>query len=218
MIIARLFLILFLVQTIWSQQVPEPPNIGKLKNAVKYYIESGSYEADIAKVYKHAQAFIEQNLKEDTKYAVVMDIDETTLSNIIYENRFGYGYSHKTWSVWVAEKQAVAIPAAKAFYDWGREKGITFFFVTGRKQQGTDLEVDPTVVNMKAEGFDQYGKIYLKPKIKGLKTVDYKSGARKEITAQGYVIIANIGDQLSDLEGGFSLSRWKIPNPMYYVK
>jgi len=219
---------LFFLTTLFSlnlflgaQTISEPANLGKLKNVIANYIESGSYQADIAGVYADVQLFVDDYMKthgeKGGKFAIVMDIDETTLSNKIYENRFTFGFSNKTWKQWIVEEKAVAIPAAKAFYDWGRSRGLTFFFVTGRHPSGKSGEPDHTVRNLEAQGFDQYGKVYLKPHVKGLKTVAYKSGARKEIMEQGYVIIANIGDQTSDLTGGYAVSTWKIPNPMYFV-
>ena len=33
----------------------------------------------------------------------------------------------------------------------------------------------------------------------------------------GYDIVANFGDQFSDLNGGFADSTYKIPNPMYFL-
>ena len=43
----------------------------------------------------------------------------------------------------------------------------------------------------------------------------YKRGARRKIVRRGYRIIANVGDQRSDLRGGFALRTFKLPNPMY---
>ena len=34
---------------------------------------------------------------------------------------------------------------------------------------------------------------------------------------QGYKIIENIGDQYSDLTGGYSAATYKLPNPFYYI-
>ena len=48
-------------------------------------------------------------------------------------------------------------------------------------------------------------------------TVDYKSGARKAIEDQGYRIVANVGDQYSDLAGGHSGVAFKLPNPFYFL-
>jgi hypothetical protein len=48
----------------------------------------------------------------------------------------------------------------------------------------------------------------------------YKSATRKLIEEgqdDGYRIIANIGDQISDLEGGYAKRCFKVPNPFYYI-
>jgi hypothetical protein len=42
-------------------------------------------------------------------------------------------------------------------------------------------------------------------------------GARRTITRRGYRILANLGDQLSDLTGGYAERRYKLPNPMYFT-
>jgi HAD superfamily, subfamily IIIB (Acid phosphatase) len=47
--------------------------------------------------------------------------------------------------------------------------------------------------------------------------VPFKSGERARIEANGYTIIANIGDQDSDLAGGHALHTCKLPNPAYYI-
>ena len=46
---------------------------------------------------------------------------------------------------------------------------------------------------------------------------DFKGPQRELIEAQGYTIVANIGDQPSDLEGGFALETFKLPNPFYRI-
>ena len=40
---------------------------------------------------------------------------------------------------------------------------------------------------------------------------------RQLIESQGYDIVANVGDQLSDLEGGFADRTFKLPNPMCFL-
>jgi len=47
--------------------------------------------------------------------------------------------------------------------------------------------------------------------------VTFKSEARAAITKQGYTIIASIGDQYSDLKGGYAEKTFKLPNPYYYL-
>jgi predicted secreted acid phosphatase len=48
-------------------------------------------------------------------------------------------------------------------------------------------------------------------------TIQYKSGTRAYIESQGYNIVADFGDQFSDLQGGFADKTFKMPNPNYYL-
>jgi predicted secreted acid phosphatase len=48
-------------------------------------------------------------------------------------------------------------------------------------------------------------------------TIQYKSGTRAYIESKGYDIVADIGDQFSDLEGGYADKMFKMPNPNYYL-
>ena len=47
--------------------------------------------------------------------------------------------------------------------------------------------------------------------------MQYKSLTRQHVQSLGYDIVANLGDQFSDLDGGFSDRTFKIPNPMYFL-
>ena len=46
---------------------------------------------------------------------------------------------------------------------------------------------------------------------------DFKTPQRARIEAQGYTIIANIGDQPSDLAGGHSEQTFLLPDPFYRI-
>ena len=48
-------------------------------------------------------------------------------------------------------------------------------------------------------------------------TIHYKSATRAHIESLGYDIVANFGDQFSDLEGGFADRTFKLPNPNYFL-
>jgi putative acid phosphatase of HAD superfamily subfamily IIIB len=48
---------------------------------------------------------------------------------------------------------------------------------------------------------------------------DYKSTKRAEIETTFRVqIIANVGDQQSDLDGGYAERTFKVPNPFYFIR
>jgi acid phosphatase len=46
---------------------------------------------------------------------------------------------------------------------------------------------------------------------------DFKAPQRAQIEQQGYTIIANLGDQPSDLAGGFAERTFQLPNPFYRI-
>ncbi len=48
-------------------------------------------------------------------------------------------------------------------------------------------------------------------------TIPYKAGTRAYIESQGYDIVADFGDQYSDLNGGYTDRTFKMPNPNYYL-
>jgi hypothetical protein len=45
----------------------------------------------------------------------------------------------------------------------------------------------------------------------------YKSATRAHIESLGYDIVANLGDQYSDLRGGHADRAFKLPNPNYFL-
>ena len=87
------------------------------------------------------------------------------------------------------------------------------FFVTGRPEAQRDV----TVQNLTREGYKDWDGLSLKPAAPAMTTVQYKSGARAAIEQQGFRIIANVGDQYSDLAGGHADRAFKIPNPFYFL-
>ena len=55
------------------------------------------------------------------------------------------------------------------------------------------------------------------PGAKFASATDFKTPVRAAIETDGYTIIANIGDQPSDLLGGFAERIFLLPNPFYRV-
>jgi hypothetical protein len=49
-------------------------------------------------------------------------------------------------------------------------------------------------------------------------TEQFKTETRRRLQAEGRVIIANLGDQDSDLAGGFAERTFKLPGPFYQTK
>ena len=64
-------------------------------------------------------------------------------------------------------------------------------------------------------GYDGWTKLIMRPE--GMPTADFKTGARQAIEADGYTIVANVGDQFSDLAGDHAERCFKLPNPFYFI-
>jgi hypothetical protein len=71
---------------------PELPNVGILKRQAINYKCFGDYDRDVAANFREAQNYIEAHADDAAKPAIVLDIDETTLSNwpAILDDDFGH--------------------------------------------------------------------------------------------------------------------------------
>ena len=143
------------------------------------------------------------------KPAIVLDIDETSLSN--YDPLAAAGFNSVGLVVPAALGTSPALGPVLDFYRYARSRGVAAFFVTGRP----DLAQIPTEANLKTAGYTQWDGLQFKPS--GLHTEEYKAGARAAIEKKGYDIVANVGDQESDLDGGHADRAFKVPNPFYFI-
>jgi len=97
---------------------------------------------------------------------------------------------------------------------FAREQGIAVFFLTGRPERLRAA----TETNLRAAGYE-WTAVLLKPDaLNTASAVDFKALERKKLTEQGYVVVVvNMGDQMSDLDGGHAERMHKLPNPFYFV-
>jgi acid phosphatase len=176
------------------------------------YSPSLNHQADLAIAWlRHRVA----TARAGEKLAVVLDIDETSLSNWDEEKAGDFGYVNSDWDAWVKSKQAPAISGTLRVFNEARSRGVAVFFITGRGEPQRAATVD----NLKAAGYKDWAGLALRgPHPKDESTTTYKSGERRKIVDAGYRIILNIGDQLSDLNGRpqaeYSV---KLPNPFYLI-
>lgn len=191
-----------------------PTNLDIARQNVITYHDSREYYQDFARVTHAAQIFIKNSYQKVKKPAIVLDIDETSLSN--YPNIIKRNFS-KDWVLInndIKQGDAPVLEDTYKLYKTAIDLKIAVFFITGRHE---DLR-DATIKNLRNTGFTTYEKIYLRPMRENYKnTVLYKTAIRKKIEDKGYTIIANIGDQDSDLQGGHALKTFKLPNPYYYI-
>jgi hypothetical protein len=110
----------------------------------------------------------------------------------------------------------VAKAAASLSFAWSRKRaaGVEVIFITGRRES----DRSGSEKNLRAAGFGDYAALWLKPNGANSSTEQFKTETRRRIEAEGRTIIANVGDQASDLVGGFSERTYKVPGPFYQTK
>lgn len=192
----------------------EPKNLSTLKSEVKEYVATKKYDEDLAAVAAPANTWVATRARSGlAKPAIVFDIDETTLSNLEHMQQFDWGYQPEAWSKWVMTGKAPAIPTVRGVYQTARANNVTVFFITGRRQS----EKEATARNLRTQGMGDFEALLVRSDDSKMPAGSFKIAERKKITDQGYTIIANIGDQQSDLDGGYAERTFKLPNPFYLI-
>jgi predicted secreted acid phosphatase len=199
------------------------PNVYDTQRLVERYIADGRYDADVATVVAGARAWLEERSKTAVKPAIVLDIDETSLSN-------WPAYRVNGWvriasgacdlqqgpcglRAWQAMGQSKAIAPTLALAKRARELGVAVFFITGRPANLREA----TERNLREQGYEWTGVILLPEGASFASAVDFKAPERRKLTEQGYTILLSMGDQQSDLTGGYAERTFKLPNPVYFL-
>jgi acid phosphatase len=187
------------------------------------YIRSGQYDADFAAVVSRAQRWLEERAPSATTPAVVLDIDETSLSN-------WPAYRLNGWArlvnggcdlekgpcgirAWQELGRSKALAPTLALARRARELGVAVFFITGRPPELQEA----TERNLRTEGYEWTAVILEPPGKSFASAADFKAPERRKIAEQGYTILLSLGDQDSDLAGGYAERTFKLPNPVYYL-
>ena len=225
------FLFVALSLLIWHQQSPAGPapapmleNLGDLKRQLTSYRRSGAYDRDVQAAVSAARRYLERRARIIRKPALVLDIDETSLSNWpeIQANDYGTivngpcnlpaGPCGRT--AWFSRGDDEAIAPTLALFNTAKALGVSVFFLTGR----SEILRPATEMNLHKAGYDGWVRLIMRPA--GTTTssaADFKAPERAKIAAQGFTIIANVGDQPSDLAGGYAERTFLVPNPFYRI-
>jgi acid phosphatase len=203
----------------------QPANIGDLKfEAIDYY-DSGAYLTDLQLAAAPAIAWINDEAPRVDRPAVVFDIDETALSNWegLKANDFGRIFTGGCDKLpqgpcgliaWDQRAQSTVIQPTMDVFNTAKDRGAAIFFITGRDE----TQRAATERNLQAVGYTGYTQLVMEPAgAHYVSAADFKAPQRAGIEQRGYTIIANIGDQPSDLDGAFSEQTYLLPNPFYRI-
>ena len=198
-------------------------NFGVARYRLEDYAEcvgtGGCYWADVDAQTKRAEVALDglvAGRKAGERLALVLDIDETSLSNYCEMKREDYGFLATMFNAWEVSSEAdMALPGTLRLFNRARAAGVEVFFITGRPGD----QKAATAKNLEAAGYKAWKGLSLRegPQ-KTMPTVEYKSEERKKIVDAGYRIVMSVGDQWSDLNGEPRAEiSVKLPNPFYYI-
>jgi predicted secreted acid phosphatase len=191
------------------------PNLSIVKAEIVAYYASGTYEREASGVAAAAQAYVDERVREHARRpAIVLDIDDTALSDYPYEAAHDFGYGPASYDAAVAAESFPAIAPTLHLAQHAKAEGVAVIFVTGRRTP----ERAVTLANLLNVGYPQPDGLMLRPVGDHASSViPFKSHARAQVQAAGYTVLISMGDQRSDLTGGHAERTFKLPNPMYFI-
>ena len=197
-------------------------NIDILRQKLRQYHDCtctcGCYTRDLDQQADRAIAFLHRRAahkRASEKFAMVLDIDETSLSNYDELNQSNFTYVKRDFNAWIDTAKSPAIPGTLRLFNEAQKLGVSVFFITGRPESQRAV----TEQNLSRQGFANWQKLMMRPESAASQaTVPYKSSMRAQIVGEGYKVILSVGDQWSDLKGTpqaeYSV---KYPDPFYLI-
>ncbi|WP_420368237.1 HAD family acid phosphatase [Curtobacterium sp. L1-20] len=221
------------------------PNIDSVKKTIAaYYGDPGTglanrtdspYIREMRSIVDRQAAGLQRihdrAVRHGEKPAIVLDADDTTLWTYDMEVAdMHFVFDPARQDEWVQDERFPATPSMVGFVNRAQAMGFTIFGLTGRN----DDQKAATVENLTKVGYTAFTQDRFFTKWTGVgasqqpsyitcatakcTTVEYKALTRKHIEQDlGYDITLNIGDQWSDLQGGYADRALKLPNPTYYL-
>jgi predicted secreted acid phosphatase len=190
------------------------PNLSDIKHDIVQYHASGQWASDLRAVAADAQVALDERRPTAVRPAIVFDIDDTLLSNYPIQQATNFGFVQPLWTAWAEKDRAPPNPGVLELYQHAVRQRVAVFLITGRPEAFRAA----TERQLRLAGIDGWTGLHLKPgDYREPSVIPYKSGVRRRIAGEGYQILVNIGDQWSDLEGGFAETTFKLPNPMYII-
>ena len=160
-----------------------------------WYQNAAEVDALYQQGYNVATNKLKELLKQPTNkpYSIVLDIDETVLSNIPFQVKMikdGTAFNPKLWDEWVQKAEATPVAGAKEFLQFADKNKVQIYYISDR----TDSQVDATIKNLEAQGLPVQGRDHLMFKKEGDKS---KEGRRQEVIKHTNLVML-FGDNLVD--------------------
>lgn len=171
------------------------PSTAATAAAAAVEVDYATWQKDVKAVVDTATPYVQQRTANSSgqKLAIVFDIDNTTL-----ETHYTPWYQLPT----------PALKPSLALAKYAKSRGVAVFFVTARPGIIESL----TEWNLENVGYPVDG-LYVRdlPDLFA-EVAAYKTASRADIESDGYTIIANVGNNTTDLVGGHAERTYKLPD------
>ena len=194
------------------------PTMGSTIEA--YY--ASEHVADLKAMAKKARVLLREQLDERCggdpkacKAMVVFDIDETLFNNYTYwaNETPPFSLDDTNWTSYVENCETSVNGPIRAFYRLAQEKGVKVAVITGRPVTQTAV----TQQCLREKGITGWADFTAKPVDDTRSASVFKAQARKALEIKGYTILVSVGDQISDMAGGYLGGGIWLPNPIYFI-
>ena len=202
--------------------VPSKEESAQEESAIEPQVDMGlqwvkhaaEYRAITRQVYGRATAalpgFIEdtswsalpqQQNAEDLPPAVILDVDETVVSNIDFQRSFEPPFANWKLEEWTANTPATPIEGVREFVEAARELGVTVFFVTNRPCELKEGNPDPCP--QRQTTIDDIAEVGIATDADHVFLSEERGWTREKITrrlfiAERYRVLMLIGDDYGD--------------------
>jgi len=143
-----------------------------------------------------------QSGAEDLPPAVILDVDETVVSNVDFQLTFERPFANHKLDDWSSNYSSLAIAGVKDFVDAARSAGVTVFFVTNRPCEAIEGKDDPcpqkgtTIDDIREVGIEVSPEfVMLSGERPGW---DREKLVRRKLIAETHRVIMLIGDDYGD--------------------
>jgi 5'-nucleotidase (lipoprotein e(P4) family) len=202
----------------------------ELSPATRWVLRSAEYRAACMQSFRDAlrQVSGAAATRAPGSWAVILDADETVISNAQYQKEAeesGREETDQVWSEWVAREAATPVPGAAEFLAQVRALGGRIAIVTNR----SEADCPPTQAVFRKHGLP-YDVMLCKPEGQPQKDPRFERVIRGEAAPglPALEVLAWIGDNIRDFPAGsqdwrrtpqalrpFGERYFVIPNPMY---
>ena len=134
--------------------------------------------------------------------AIIVDVDETLVSNVLFQMSFEPPFANWKLDEWNEANPSLAVPGAPEFVNFALEQGVTVFYVTNRPCAPREGIADPcpqqqiTIDDLNESGMPADEAHVLLAEEMPAWTGEKK--VRRDLIAKDYRVIMLVGDDLGD--------------------